>query len=185
MSSYRTGLQNHFDRYLAPSLSFLRKNMKEIVPTVDCQMVQSLLNIIECWLSPYYPEYEDEDPSKTQSKLPSHFELTIEYFVFFGLVWSIGASTDHEGRRKFDTYLRGVMSTGCKAEFPPEGTVYDYCYNAEKTSWAHWMSTVPEYTIRPAMSFSEITVPTIDSVRNTFLLDLLLSKVLKVKYLFR
>ena len=176
MSTYRPGLQKLFDTFLAPSLSFLRKNMKEIVPTVDCQMVQSLLNIIECWLHPYYPEFEDEDPSKAQSKLPTNFNITTEYFFFFGLVWSIGASTDHEGRRKFDTYLRGEMNNGIKAIFPPEGTVYDYCYNSEKQGWVHWMTTIPEFSIRPAMNFSEIIVPTIDSVRNTFLLDLLLSQ---------
>ena len=35
------------------------------------------------------------------------------------------------------------------------------------------MTTIPEFTVAPSATFSEIIVPTMDSIRNTFLLDLL------------
>jgi dynein heavy chain len=66
------------------------------------------------------------------------------------------------------------MNNGSRISFPSEGLVYDYCYDKEKKSWVEWTKTVPEYQISPYQSFSEIIVPTIDSIRHTFLLDLLL-----------
>lgn len=46
--------------------------------------------------------------------------------------------------------------------------------NVKEHGWVHWMSTIPEFQISPNTPYNEIIVPTLDSVRNTFLLDLLL-----------
>jgi hypothetical protein len=45
-----------------------------------------------------------------------------------------------------------------------------------KGAWIKWMETTDAFAIDPKLSFSEIVVPTMDSVRNTYLLHLLLMK---------
>lgn len=45
-----------------------------------------------------------------------------------------------------------------------------------KGAWVKWMETTDAYAIDPKLSFAEVVVPTVDSVRNTYLLHLLLMK---------
>ena len=77
--------------------------------------------------------------------------------------------------------------------FPEGGLVYDYRLDdggASKTKkgdeeeedekkkkkavirWVGWMDDKPEFVVDPSMRFSDIIVPTIDTVRAHFLLEL-------------
>ena len=46
--------------------------------------------------------------------------------------------------------------------------------------WVHWMDGKPEYVVDPNMRFSDIIVPTTDTVRAHFLLELLISNFKQV-----
>lgn len=80
--------------------------------------------------------------------------------------------------------------------FPEEGSVYDYRLDdggASKTKkgedeeeddkkktksqirWIGWMEDQPDFVVDPGMRFSDIIVPTIDTVRAHFLLELLIN----------
>lgn len=81
--------------------------------------------------------------------------------------------------------------------FPEKGLVYDYRLDdggASKTrtgedeeeedktkktksqiQWVGWMADQPDFVVDPAMRFSDIIVPTIDTVRAHFLLELLIN----------
>ena len=39
-----------------PAIDFLRRNVKEIVGTVDCNLVFSLLKLLECFFTPFMPK---------------------------------------------------------------------------------------------------------------------------------
>ena len=43
-------------RHFQPAIKFLRKSMKEIVETVDGQLVFSLLKILDCFFTPFIPK---------------------------------------------------------------------------------------------------------------------------------
>lgn len=61
------------------------------------------------------------------------------------------------------------------AMFPEENTVYDWCFDCGRCLWVPWMETVPAFKCNPDLPFSEIIVPTADTVRYTFLIDILLA----------
>ena len=52
----------------------------------------------------------------------------IEPWFFFSLIWSVGASCDLEGRKKFSEWLRAKTDADAplKYKFPKDGVVYDY-----------------------------------------------------------
>jgi dynein heavy chain, axonemal len=51
----------------------------------------------------------------------------IEPWFIFSLIWSVGASCDNDGRKKFDTWLRSkIKEDKLKMPLPEQGLVYDY-----------------------------------------------------------
>ena len=59
------------------------------------------------------------------------------------------------------------------AVWPTDKTVYDWTYSLDTAGWVDWMSTVPPFTPDPDASFSQIIVPTSDTVRYNHLLKIL------------
>ncbi len=123
-------------------------------------------------------------------KLP---ELLENWFLF-SLIWSVGATCDNDGRLKFSTWLRAqIQAEKLKLPFPGDGIVYDYYLDdssifvkednndddlesqrAKAIEWKNWMSDIPPLALGNDAKYSDIIVPTIDNVRNAFLVELLL-----------
>ena len=56
-----------------------------------------------------------------------------------------------------------------------DGSVHDYMFDQEACDWVHWMKTVPTQELPPTLSFNEIIVQTIDTVRYSYLMRLLIT----------
>ena len=56
-----------------------------------------------------------------------------------------------------------------------EGSIYDYLFDKAQCGWRHWMDTVPVQEVPTSAAFHEIIVQTIDTVRYTYLLNMLVS----------
>jgi dynein heavy chain len=96
-----------------------------------------------------------------------------ELFVF-AMIWSIGTTTTLAGREKFNLWLRERLpATG--VTLPEEGLVYDHTYDVKGKCWKSWFETVREYVVDVKMSYNEIVVPTLDSIRMKYLTALLLT----------
>jgi len=125
----------------------------------------------------------------------------IECVFVFALIWSVGACVSLAGRSKFSTRLRQLLASDASAAAPAEGavagkgsakassavpatnklskpfpedhSVFDYVYSPRQ-HWIHWMNSTTLPGIPERAQFHEIIVPTIDTVRHTYLLDVLL-----------
>ena len=161
-----------FDIYLQPSIMFLRTNLKELAPTVDNNLCESLMRILDCYLEPYQPVENRDPPSDL---MIADLITCIEPLFIFSLIWSVGATTNEDGRHMYDSFIRGELACNKFAwQFPKQGMIYDYVFVVQNKKWTKWMEIIDKYEIDSKMSFSEIVVPTTDSVRNTYLMDLLL-----------
>jgi dynein heavy chain len=168
-----TKLNYLFDTYLFPSIQFLRVHLKELAPTVDNNLAESLMRILDCYLFPFHP-VEGEPP--VTDIMIADAVTTIEAIFIFSLIWSVGATTDDKGRDMYDAFLRQECHANKMSwPFPKTGCVYDYMFSIDTKKWIKWMDIIDKYEIDPKQTFSEIVVPTVDSVRNTYLMDLLLS----------
>ena len=161
-------------RALVPELiRFVRKNLKETVATTDLNLVSSLFSLMDSMVKPHI-RVEGEDPL-TAEELKKLADIVGSLFLF-SMVWSVGASCDKEGRLKFDKFMRETVALRCskmvKPFMPPDSeSVYEWCFDQESLEWVHWMDTIPPFECNPDLPFSEIIVPTPDTVRYTFLLD--------------
>lgn len=168
----RSKLTLLFDSYMYSSIFFLRTYLKELVPSVDNNLAESLMRILDCYFEPFYPQ---EGRSLPSDLMIADMLTCIEPLFLFALTWSVGATTNEDGRAMFSSYLR-TETTSLKVGFPypKQGQVYDFMFNVETKKWTPWMELIEKFDVDTKLSFSEIVVPTMDSVRNTYLLDLLL-----------
>lgn len=90
----------------------------------------------------------------------------------FALVWSVGASTDYQGRNNFNENLRLLLS---RRGIPVIDSYYDYLFNVKTKSFEPWTSLHSAYEINPALGYHEIIIPTNDSERSTYMTKLLLT----------
>jgi dynein heavy chain len=104
------------------------------------------------------------------------FREVLEPFFVFALIWSVGATTDSYGREKFNFWIRDQMSTKPLANpIPSNRTVYDYIFllpTKEWTSWLDYQAMCDNLSDAPPSNSS--IIHTMDTIRNTFLIDLLL-----------
>jgi dynein heavy chain len=166
-------LKRLFDTFLRPGLQIVRRFCKEVVPTVDSNLCQSLCRLMDTFLVPFHVKEGSEPPAKEEV---SKLQASIESIFVFAWVWSIGATVDASGRDRLDAFVRTEMAAvGAAHPFPEKGVVYDYAWDQETMAWKTWMETVEEYKHDTKTEFAELVIPTKDSVRNIFLLRQLLT----------
>lgn len=53
--------------------------------------------------------------------------------------------------------------------------MHDYMFDQDTCDWVHWMKTVPSQELPATLAFHEIIVQTIDTVRYSYLMRLLIT----------
>ncbi len=103
---------------------------------------------------------------------------------------SVSASSDNNGRKTFDTWLRDTLHAHLRLPLPFDSLFHDYAIddggnfdeaaedeeeNRSKNSVRskNWMAHLLELTLSSVVK-SDIIVPTIENVRNAFLVEFLL-----------
>jgi dynein heavy chain len=145
-------------------LPVLRKRCREVVPSVDNNLIRGCLNLLQSFLGA-----DGLDLKKPSMPFPNKAVLT---YLAFSLVWSLGANLHDASRQAFGEILRVQL----KKRFPefPDGDVYEYGVDAELHKLEPWSDQIPTFTYDPNTSFFEILVPTSDTVKYKFLLHTLI-----------
>ncbi|XP_065670290.1 dynein axonemal heavy chain 12 isoform X3 [Hydra vulgaris] len=163
-----------FSWAVPPLLYFLRKNCKEFVKTSDSNLVHSLMVLVEVTMK----GVNESDANFIKSWLCSAF--------LFGVVWSIGATCDTVGRIKFDTFFKDLINGKneqhpiptdigrIEKPFPSEYSVYDYMFERKgHGNWVLWTKTIANSELS-GKKISDIIVPTMDTARCSYFMELLL-----------
>jgi dynein heavy chain len=103
-----THILSLFDWIVEPALCFVRKDNSEMSPTVDANLVMSLLNILEALLPKAFAKYRNASGAEeevTESRQLKQRLQDIECCFFFALVWSIGKSGTAQSQTRFSKFL--------------------------------------------------------------------------------
>ncbi|ROL53285.1 Dynein heavy chain 7, axonemal [Anabarilius grahami] len=169
-------LQQLFEWLLPPALVLLRKQCREVIPTSNSNTVVSLTRLFEMLLTG--PLNEDPGNKNIRTWIMAAFA--------FALVWSVGGSCDTDSRTRFDQFLKEIISGNAEdypipatvsrweCPFDEKGLVYDYSYEFKgKGRWVHWNESIRNVPLGDKNTkVQDIIVPTIDTVRYTYLMDL-------------
>ncbi|KAJ7552868.1 hypothetical protein O6H91_06G073600 [Diphasiastrum complanatum] len=139
-----------FENIAMGLLRFVFKTVKQTVSTTEDNFVLSLFNVMDSL-------------------------LIIEPLFIFSIVWALGVTCDNDGRKKFDVHLRQAIVVNKLESCPPnEMDVFSYFFDQASAEWIDWMNTIPKYVCNPDRPFSEMIVPTADSVRSKYVIHILL-----------
>jgi len=148
-------------------LPFVRKNCREMVGSVDANLINSVLNLISSFIGT-----EGGRLDLKKSQLPDLQNVVMNYLTF-SLCWSLGANLHDSSRQTFSDKFRQEM----KKRFLqyPDGDIYDYGIDPETHKLGRWEEKIPAFNYDPEKSFFEILVPTGDTTKYMFLLNTLIS----------
>ncbi|KAK9829119.1 hypothetical protein WJX72_004004 [[Myrmecia] bisecta] len=190
-ADHRAKIHALFEWLVDPCMAFVRRNCREVVATADINLPQSLMNTFWSLLDEFRGVGAPIDAASV--------DKVIEGLFVFATIWSIGATTETDGRTKFDAFFRallrnavdpktertdfdlgpgveiGIPAFMLSVHLPDEGSMYDYMFDKPTASWRHWMDTVTVEEPATTAAFNEIIVQTIDTVRYSYLLDVLLT----------
>ncbi|XP_078713472.1 dynein axonemal heavy chain 10 [Lampetra fluviatilis] len=167
-------LQRLFEKYVPSCMEMIvdgvvdgrqGEPLKTIVPQTDLNMVNQLCAMLNAVL---HEEAEDS------AVLECHF--------LEALYCSLGATLLEGARATFDSHVKGLsamttvaddLKTGAQpGELPGQcPTLFEYHFDRESQSWVPWSRLVPAYVYDAQVRFCDILVPTVDTVRTSWLLE--------------
>lgn len=150
--------------------------LRTVIPQTGLNMVTQMCHVIDA----IYP-LPAEETRKPDEEADEGF---LECVFLVAVYNSLGASLVGDDRLEFDIFIKKqcamIPQEDSKAEkadlrhlpitFP---TIYDYFLDLKAGEWVAWEWLVPEYQHDREKRFAEILVPTVDTIRTTYLLHLM------------
>ncbi|KAJ1517722.1 Dynein heavy chain 7, axonemal [Coelomomyces lativittatus] len=170
----KTHLATLFDTIISPCTQF-KSSIKSFVPLSMMDSIYCLMNLIFCQL--------DEFQTSVTSLNDGEMKTLLGVYFTFSSIWAMGGNMDTEDRMKFDKFYRELIRQHSELfdkPIPDQGSVFDYFFLRDKKipsggSWKLWTDSIGEYVIPNNAKYSQIFVPTLDTVRYSYLLDLFIS----------
>ncbi|KZC13452.1 Dynein heavy chain 10, axonemal [Dufourea novaeangliae] len=156
------------------------KPLRMIIPQTGLNMVTQLCYVFDGLLSVLNEVStkvtEDEDRLVEQN---ISREEVLEAMYIQACYWSLGATLIAENKSDFDDYMKKTAGFMLVQDTPEKlATVrylpvtfkmlYDYHLDIEQNVWIPWAYLVPRYIHDRQKNFSDILVPTVDTLRTTW-----------------
>jgi dynein heavy chain, axonemal len=153
-------LHQLFEDNVDEILTTIRSNWVEPIPTVDLQLVVSLCNMIECFLS-----------KGSSIKSIEKFELKKKYvyYVFaFSTIWSLGCTISESQHEFINEYFRKKFQT---VLIPNSENIFGFFLDTSgpEVLFRSWQEQVPEFVYEKDTPYFNLLVPTTDSVKFSYI----------------
>ncbi|XP_067140193.1 dynein axonemal heavy chain 7 isoform X4 [Centruroides vittatus] len=185
-------LMSLFNYFCPPLLHVVHKlQILELSPTSEINRIKSLMNLLDCSLQNVINE--------KLNMLEEVFFIWLECTFLFCSVWSLGSSLNTEGWLKFNDIFHELMNNAISEssmnfygfnknisnlqsevviKIPDDKLVYDYKFVQQNSTilgqWSLWKNEVSKIEITPTSNINEFIIPTIDTVRYSYLSSLLI-----------
>lgn len=168
-----TGLERQllpglFEKYIDATNDMVRRGYKECTPMYVLNKVATVIYLLEGILETL--PYE----KKTAEVIESNF--------LFALVWAFGGPMVVDKGGDFRRMFSEAFTSQFGQKFPRDKQCFDYVWSTQTDSFVDWSTKVPIFQPIPIGNnpgetpFTQLFVPTSDTVRLTFLMDTLARK---------
>ncbi|KAH9103464.1 hypothetical protein AeMF1_002875 [Aphanomyces euteiches] len=145
------------------AFDFLNRNTSGVMTVSRVGQASRLYNLMTGLLMGEHGTYLSEDPAI----LPKQLEKLFLYCI----TWSVGGLLEPEDRAKFDEWLRKIDDGGLMPKCDPGYYCYEYYVEPATYEWKLWRPPKWEYPKGDKLDFSNLLVPTMDSVRTLYLIE--------------
>nr|XP_045615668.1 dynein axonemal heavy chain 7-like isoform X1 [Procambarus clarkii] len=165
---------------IPPSLAFLLEHCYFLLPITELSLIRSVFPLTATLIQDVL---QDSSISMKDSAKVGPIWTTAAFL--FSLIWSLAGGLSSETKDVFSNFFRklamgynadhpapsSIGQIGCP--YPAEGSVFDVMFDAKQRSyWRPWTDVVKHAEITETSQISTILVPTIESVRLDYLLDI-------------
>lgn len=161
----KTQLTIFFEKYI-PHLITAVKKFKTIIAISDITMIQMTCHLLDCLLTP---------PNVSEHTQKEVYE---RYFIFATL-WGFGSALFQDQfidwRYEFSKWWQGTFHD---IEFPDDTSVFNYYIDPVSNEFQRWKRLIPDTgeLIDLDTSLQAILIPTADTTRLKYFMDMLMSK---------
>jgi len=172
MGAYHDMAENVFTLCLTTYVSdaFLDdlRHKNHIAPVVELGHIDTLTTIIDQLCTDLKGNKKSHEFLKRLKEDNKEEEIKSIYegFFLFAGMWAFGASLD-EDKNSFSNAWKSIA----KIKYPEVGMFFDYYYDIQE-GWLHWDTKVAPFNKEYDGLYINIIVPTADTTRQAFLLDL-------------
>ena len=165
----QTYIQTLFLTHIESTLYFVRKNLRQAIDHVALGKVAAVCHLFQqlLWSSTgLVVPMPDTDEGREK--------LMCNVF-FFSLIWGVGGNLVENDLSKFDTHVRNLFNEVREVRCPGMGLVFDYMLDlsTQPPTLKNWDECVPKFEYKQEIPFFDILVPTVSTVKFSFLLETL------------
>lgn len=120
---YYENLLDVANRYLDKILTAKKLSCNELVKSSESACVKNCCKLFDSLTGMYSRGEMAQDD----------WNLYVEKWFVFSMIWSIGATVDEGSRRELDVILRDI-----EPMFPTTNTVFEYYISPDKKDWSQW-----------------------------------------------
>lgn len=171
-ASQQTILRDLFMKYMGENspvnpghcFDYLNRNTNGVMTVSRVGQASRLFNLLTGLLLGEHGQNLSEDPAK--------LAIQFEKLYLYCICWSLGAILEQEDRNKFDEWLRQYDDNMLLPKCDPGQTTYEYYVHPQTFEWKMWRPPKWEYPKESKqLDFSNLLVPTMDSVRTLYLIE--------------
>lgn len=165
------------DTFLPEMLEFVRKRTQTVIPQGSSTAVASFIKLFQCFTK----EFNEEAAAQKVADPPTHERLMlmrIEGWFLFSLLWSVGGCLFTKDRIQFSARLHELIAERVDTYkfsltiFEKTISFYDMRLSDTITEvhYFNWSESVPDINIDETAEYQDITIPTTDTAKCTFLI---------------
>jgi dynein heavy chain, axonemal len=158
-----------FNQYLSETILEDIHSKTPIVPFVDLSYITTICCILESMYIDLFERKETADYMKNLKTENKEDEIKQIYdaFFIFAMMWAVGGGFTDD-RSSFGSTMKSLS----KNKFPDTGNCYDYFWDPMSISWKAWNDEIIKYAPQYDTLFQNIVVPTLDTTRLKYILEL-------------
>ncbi len=173
-------IEDYIFSLITPTLNFVTKHGKFSYVITPMVLVKSFLDLFESFIV---------DCRSEAYKIPNDIDTMIPHEIIFSAVWGFGGCLESSSRDRFHEFLYDLLNAvdvkmkykldpglefnGLKfsAKIKQAGNIFELGYDHKKLSWYKFMESAENIfaTMKANVQYSEIIVPTIESMRMNYL----------------
>ena len=146
------------------------RHKEQIAPVCDMGSFQTLTTIIDYQYDQLWEVKENMEYMKRMKEEEDYIEKYKQIYegIFaFAFMWAFGATlTDDK------ISFSGTVRSTSKVKFPEGGQCFDYRFDPMTIAFEPWSNFVPKYNTEYDGLFSALVVPTAETIRQKYILDI-------------